>query len=199
MSATTTQERHPLGLPKGSIRALMSLSIFGSVMALLLLGREVDVSLWLINYVVLGYYFASRQHKGHPPPTEAEANAPSGANPLHLPRGTVRRLILLAFIGTCGYLIWLMLQSNKAIWSHPSFYPMISLAGFFLGRFFQFVMSFFPGGGSHFRRLHDLKAILGLLSVAALLLLVFLDPDLPSKQVIQRTSLVFIIFYFGSR
>ena len=50
----------PLGLPKGSIRAILSLGIVFSSLVALLLGK-VDIEMYMILVsVVLGFYFGTK-------------------------------------------------------------------------------------------------------------------------------------------
>ena len=191
-------KRYPLGLPKGSVRAVLALAVFGTVMLLLLQDRNIDQSLWMVNYIVLGYYFASRQAAG--PTIQAPTATPS---PLHLPRGTVRWTILLSFIGTCVYLVWSWEQGTKHYWEHSAFFPLLSLTGFFLGRLFQGVTQWLTKGGEEqskfFQLFADGKALMGLLSAASIIVIVLLGVKFSGSDYFFRSSTIFILFYFGSR
>src|SRR5262249_25116980 len=92
--------RHPLGLPPGSVRAVLALMIAGlfwTVLALSATRPEVEVPLFL--YFLTGLillFFGSHGHTiGH---------QPNAGHPLGLPRGSVRALILL---GSAGLFAWL--------------------------------------------------------------------------------------------
>lgn len=58
----------PLGLPRGSVRAILALLAVGGTLlaniALLFQGREVDPALLGVGTLVLGYYFGQRQAEG---------------------------------------------------------------------------------------------------------------------------------------
>lgn len=199
---TSPQKYQPLGLPKGSVRALMAILVFGSVMVLMLLERKIQNSLWLVNYVILGYYFAGRQ-------SHFSSGAQStGSAPLRLPRGTIRWLIILSFFATAGYLCWSWLQTSQAsasgqkpMWEKESFAPMLSLAGFFVGRIVHWcVQHVDPKDTVFLRRTQDLKAFFGLLCVIAIVVFAFFQGmSFPSKDNIQRVAFVYVVFYFGSR
>ncbi len=95
--------RHPLGLPAGSVRALLTLMVLGTVWALLLFAPEkmIKVPLYLqyLTFLVIGSYFGSR---GSSPRDKAHRESP----PLHLPRGSIRFLIIAGFLGVIGYTIY---------------------------------------------------------------------------------------------
>jgi hypothetical protein len=188
--------RAPLNLPRGSVRALLALSIFGSTMGLLAMGKVVEQGLWLINYVMLGYYFASRSGS----PTTAPVPT---SQPLGLPRGTVRWLLILAFVGTAGYLGWKWYGAGKDFWKHPAFFPMLSLSSFFFGRLVKVILDPLldnQGPRSTFAmRLQDGKALLVLLCALAVILLCFVGLTFPGSSGIKNFSFTFVLFYYGSR
>ncbi len=167
--------RSPLGLPRGSVRALLALSVFGSTMGLLALGKNIEQGLWLINYVMLGYYFAARQGSSAVIET-------TGRQPLGLPRGTVRWMLILSFVGTSAYVIWTWTQSGKSILQQPAFFPMFSLASFFLGRLVKRILAPFlddQGPRSLWAiRFQDLKALTVLFSALCVILFCLLPPSL---------------------
>jgi hypothetical protein len=95
--------RQPLGLPAGSVRALLALMVFGIVWALLLLPElrpdlkpvRIPLYLYYLMFLILGNYFAVRSHR-HP-------GMPAEAPPLHLPRGMLRFLFLAGFVAVLGW------------------------------------------------------------------------------------------------
>src|SRR5258708_5449550 len=92
--------RHPLGLPAGSVRALLTFMVLGTVWTLLLMPAEknVKVPLYLtyLMFLVLGSYFGAR---GAAPKIKGLQETP----PLYLPRGSIRLVIILGFLGVCAY------------------------------------------------------------------------------------------------
>ena len=88
--------RHPLGLPAGSVRALMIIMVMGTIWTLLLMPKiEVPLYLYYLLFLTTGAYFASRgQAKGSPE-----------TPPLYLPRGSIRFLLVVGFFGVMGYAI----------------------------------------------------------------------------------------------
>jgi hypothetical protein len=92
--------RQPLGLPAGSVRALLILMILGTVVTLLLMPKERNVSvpihLYYLLFLTIGAYFTTRGR----PAAGAQAGEPS---PLYLPRGSIRLLIIAGFFGVVGF------------------------------------------------------------------------------------------------
>src|SRR5438105_1062839 len=94
--STAVPQRHALGWPQGSIRAILALMVVGLVCALMLMplrGRLVPIPAYLLYllFLVLGHYFAARGHSR----TEGDA---WGRQPLWLPRGSIRLLLLAALL-----------------------------------------------------------------------------------------------------
>src|SRR5262245_59920448 len=83
---------HALGLPSGSIRALLAILIFGTIWAPLLTqpGAEIPAYLRDLLFIIMGHYFAAR----HLAPEDPEPGPP----PLFLPRGSVRFLLIAGSI-----------------------------------------------------------------------------------------------------
>ena len=92
--------RHPLGLPRGSVRAVLAFMVLGTVWTLLLIPAEkvqdgIPPYLLYLTFLILGSYFGSRAATPHP----GDTGAP---HPLFLPRGSIRGLIILGFVVACG-------------------------------------------------------------------------------------------------
>ena len=66
---------HALGLPSGSIRALLAILVFATVWALLLIRPSEEIPNYLgdLLFIIIGHYFAARRrlvedHEPGPPP-----------------------------------------------------------------------------------------------------------------------------------
>ena len=90
---------HALGLPAGSVRALLALGVVGTVCGLILRapGDPLPDHLESLLFVVIGHYFAARG--------QAVVDPANGPPPLFLPRGSVRLLLVAALI-TVGVLVF---------------------------------------------------------------------------------------------
>src|ERR1700712_3201186 len=85
---------HALGMPAGSVRAVLAVMIFATVWGLLAFdpSREVPDYLRDLLFVIMGHYFATRKKSAH---DADDGKSEAGPPPLFLPNGTVR-LVLVA-------------------------------------------------------------------------------------------------------
>ncbi|HLJ93556.1 MAG TPA: hypothetical protein VKU02_10245 [Gemmataceae bacterium] len=127
--------RHPLGLPAGSVRALLTFMVLGLIWALLLLPEEkniqIPIYLYYLMFLILGHFFAAHGHSISGPAT-------GPAPPLYLPRGTLRTLIVAGFLGILAYRYYLhqnlqdLFNVREPLLQQP-YLPLVILAGFFVG------------------------------------------------------------------
>jgi hypothetical protein len=101
---TAARPVRALGLPNGSVRALLALMVVAVVLRETLAGRPIGVLLAEALLVILAHYFASRRLLALPPGLrerlEQEGVLEPEPSPLWLPRHTVRGLIVAGFFGT---------------------------------------------------------------------------------------------------
>lgn len=127
--------RQPLGLPAGSVRALLTFMILGLIWALMLLPEEKNIQiplyLYYLMFLILGHFFAAHGH--------SIAGLNTGTtSPLHLPRGTLRALIIFGFLAVFGYRYYThpnledLLNVRKPDLQQP-YLPLVILVGFFIG------------------------------------------------------------------
>src|SRR5262245_58611344 len=107
-TAENFHARPPLGLPTGSVRALLTLLILAVVVHEVVLGRQVAV-IWTETLVIsLAYYFTYRRFVSLPRAVitrlETEGPLPREPNPLGLARHSLRFLIILTIAGLGAYL-----------------------------------------------------------------------------------------------
>src|SRR5262245_59608746 len=95
-AASSIRYRHPLGLPPGSVRALLALMVLGNIWARLLLPEQTAIGLpqylYYLMFLILGSYFAARSQK-----------APGERPPLYLPRGSIRLIIVAGFAAVLAW------------------------------------------------------------------------------------------------
>jgi len=96
----------PLGLPVGSVRALLLLALAARGVLDLRAGRGLHAWLAVAVLVSGAAYFAARSSRRGMAPLGMDAPRPR--DPLGLPGGTIRTLFLLAV----GYGTWLWLRDN---------------------------------------------------------------------------------------
>ncbi len=200
----TTEEnfhaRPPLGLPTGSVRALLTLLILAVVVHEVVLGRQVAV-IWTETLVIaLAYYFTYRRFASLPREVilrlEREGALPRESNPLWLPRHTIRILIVLTIAALGAYLY----REQRLL--EPQVITIFGTAlCYLLGVFISGFTSWWSKGRNtltgHFWE--DMKAAVVLLTVAATASLHFLDrPDMVPHW-LETTTVGLVLFYFGSR
>ena len=109
IAAPLPPPRHPLGLPAGSVRAVLALSVLGLLWLLALrplpgqgeaLGKiqlpSAFMNLQILMVLILAHFFAAH---GHSIRRDASQRSPLG-----LPRGTIRFLLLAGYLGLAVYL-----------------------------------------------------------------------------------------------
>ena len=193
------KKRPPLGLPVGSVRALLTLFIVGVVTRSVALARDLDV-LWVETLLIaLAHYFTTRRFIDLPPRVvkkiQADGLIEDEHHPLFLPRHSIRFLLIAAFVGLGVYLY----QENR-LWE-PRAVSLLGVVvayvigclvrgfGAWLGRRREKPVSTLWG---------DLKAliVLGAVVTAGLPELLGTDPWPPEYQ---KAALALLLFYFGSR
>lgn len=102
MSNASQRVNYPLGLPPGSVRAILSIVITGMFLVLATYPQpegspplKIPLFLFALLPMVLLFYIAHGRSIRPP-----ESNVYS---PLYLPRGTIRLLLAVAFYGILGY------------------------------------------------------------------------------------------------
>ncbi len=202
----TTRSRPPLGLPNGSVRAVLTLVILAVVCVRTARG-EGDDAFWNDTFLVLlATYYAARGTVKIPSETlgklQAEGAVPKEANPLFLPKGIVRAIIAAAVVGVGAYLFREGRFAEVSIDNLAPLAPyeaLIVVAIYLLG----VVSAGLANLVAKLRRKRaapawrDAKAILALMAVAAVAIAYFIGSPLP--EAFEKGSLAFVLFYFGSR
>jgi len=189
----------PLGLPTGSVRAILALAVVSVACQQMLRGEPPSLLLAETLMIVLTHYFTSRRQVQIGDALHErllkEGLLPAEENPLWLPKGSVRRLIAAAFGLTVLALLvqGRLFDSNVLVLLGPF---AAYLLGAWLGR---------NGGdrnaapGRFKRLLLHLLALVVVLIALLLLLLAFNDqlPGLPDWAASLLLSA--ILYYFGAR
>lgn len=195
--------RQPLGLPAGSVRALLALMVVGTVSVMLLAHEEKPVPipshLFYLLCLILGSYFAARSHPH------------LGAPPLHLPRGLFRFLILAGFSAVIAWGFYNDPQFAQRLTpstASPYLLPVL-LGAFFLGvivgRLGTKLLSGPQGPPAWFQ---DVIAWVALLATVGMLVEVLIrlvihpsletGKDLPVSE-FEAGVAALVAFYFGAR
>jgi len=188
MSAPSSN-RPPLGLPRGSIRALLTLMIVAVVIAQMVRGGEIPL-LWTETLMIaMAHYFASRRFI-RLPPEEIKRLVNEGlieleARPLYLPSYSIRLLLIVAFtaVGIYLYLHGRLLEPQA-----------LSI----LGVVFAYLLGVFLRVQT-VRGWEDAKAfvVLAVLTVTSAAYLLDYGDSVPKS--LQAVTLGLVLFYFGSR
>lgn len=202
--------RHALGMPAGSVRALLAFLILGLIWTLMYLQKEIPLYLQYLMFMVLGHYFAAHNQSIRP----AEERERS---PLFLPRGVIRVLIFLGFVGVLGVLyhqhrddLGQILDDLKANDARNKYLPLLLVMGFFLGLIASKLGGFIGSQSGSPGWYQDIQAWLSLLAMLALgaevIIELVVNPSLQKdgKEIMQLPQMENILaavvgFYFGAR
>jgi hypothetical protein len=201
MSTAPTPRRHALGLPAGSIRAILALSVLGSLWVMALrapdkLPPSFVYLLFLMLFILVHYIAAHARTQG---------TAVSRRHALGLPRGTIRLLLLVGFIGLLMFL-WQNSAQLEVVQSDLLFQLIaLLLAGFVVG---YLLTGVFRSPDGHLPAwLQDVQAWLALLAAIAMVILVMIysvinpslaeQPKIPVDK-IEAGLAALIGFYFGA-
>ena len=190
----------PLGLPVGSVRAILTLFIVAIVTLNAARGKPLDLIWTETLLIAMAHYFTSRRFVSLPPDAlkriQQEGILDQEVHPLYLPRHSIRILILGAFIGLGVFLY----QQNR-LFTVESISPLGIVAAYVCGSIVRGIGSWFGRrtGRQPSSLWGDLKAMLVLLAVAVAGVpeLVSMPDLLP--PVAHRIALALMLFYFGSR
>jgi len=194
--------RMVLGLPAGSVRALLTLMTVGFSVVQTARGVRVGL-LWFESLmIVLAHYFAHRRFvplsaemRGR---LRAEGLLEDDVNPLHLPKHTLRTLIVLAFVGLGIYL-----RCRGRLLDPVALPVFISVGSYFLGLGFGALVTWWTRGrpGSGVSWFDDLKALVTLAAVALAITVQILgwQARIPYGEKLEALPLALMLFYFGSR
>jgi hypothetical protein len=211
LAAPLPPPRHPLGLPAGSVRAVLALSVLGLLWLLALrplpgqgeaLGKiqlpSAFMNLQILMVLILAHFFAAH---GHSIRRDASQRSPLG-----LPRGTIRFLLLAGYLGLAVYLYRTQLE-----FQYPSSSTIILLlvliSGFFLGHLLTGTVRVLSGGEQPYW-FQDIEAWVALLAILCmgvlLIILLFINPSLSLGQevpldVLESILAALVGFYFGAR
>lgn len=204
--------RHALGLPAGSIRALLALSVLALLWLIVIAPPhkgdvkhtipQVFIYLQMLMLLIFAHYFSAHGTTIGP--------SVSTRSPLGLPKGSVRFLLLVGYGGLVYYLF-----HNKDQFEMPpevSFQFLLTLitlilSAFFIGHYLTMIMRGMSGGQLPFW-FQDFQAWIALLAMVGLVILLVIhlfinptvSPDMKIGSLPLDTVLAALIgFYFGSR
>ena len=199
---------HALGLPAGSVRALLAVLIFATTWGLLILKPNAEVPDYVrdLLFIIMGHYFAARRRSG---PAEEP-----GPPPLYLPRGSVRLFLVAGSIAVAV----LLFRRGRLINldENPGVVTLLLVGGFLCGVALNTLSTWWRDRGHQTPRIvEDLRALISLAAAVMLAMLVWnhvlalfpadsFDALLTSRVHLGRLGVEHILaavvgFYFGSR
>jgi hypothetical protein len=201
--APPSPNRGALGLPSGSIRALLTLMTVGFITIQTARGVHVGL-LWFESLmIVLAHYFASRRLVQMPRELrqrlQAEGVLEAEPNPLYLPRYSLRLFIIGAFAALAFYLA----RTGRLF--DPVAVPIfIAVGAYFAGILFHSFMEWWKRGKPRSpgaTRFDDIRAVI---TLAAMTLVIVLQLTgwqslIPHGEKLEALPLALMLFYFGSR
>jgi hypothetical protein len=183
----------PLGLPRGSVRAIVSLATALACWLLVLVGQDVPAYLLSLLLTIIGYYFGFRADARMP---EGQIYTQASQRPLFVPRGGIRRFLIAGLV-VAG--IVLLIRGRMADVKYLQFFLILTglVAGYAFARVFALIDT---------RAIHIMSAHakgLAVLAVTAWLLVLLATgacTDTVGSEALTPIMLCAVIsFYFGSR
>lgn len=204
--AAPRHRRHALGLPAGSVRALLAFLVLAVLWLLALYGLtdkgEIPLAFIYLQYVmilILAHFFAAHG--------STIGRHVSPHSPLWLPAGTVRFLLLAGYVGLIVWLVYNQRQFEPVPEGHLVL-PLVLIAGFFVGYVITKVVLALSGTGQLPFWFQDVQAWFALLASIGLTVIVilhlFILPTIEQSLHFSTTTFETIVaavvgFYFGAR
>ena len=212
MSTVPQPQRHALGLPAGSIRALLALGVLGYLWALAavlvkedqpvqfkLEASQTFIYLQFLMVLILAHFFVAHG--------KTIGSGVSTRSPLGLPRGMVRILLLVGYLGLA---YWMYNQQQQ--FQVPETGPVLLMVGVMIG---AFVLGYFlshlvrgMSGGVLPAWVQDIQAWFALIALflmgIVIIVRLVINKSLPLEEQVSPTNLetvlaAFVGFYFGAR
>ena len=181
---------NPLNLPRGSVRALITLTLMGVLWTLMLLDRALPLVLCYLALMALSSYFGTRG---------GDMVTDSKRCPLFLPRGSIRILVVVGF-AVVAYFLWDQgrLTVDMRDRSAAMLVLVAALSVGLLARKLADALS--RGAATPTRQaFENLKSVFVLALTAFLALVWIVAPAKPEVENLALLSAPLLVFYFGSR
>ncbi len=196
------RRRKVLGLPAGSIRALLTLMTVGFIVVQTARGERVSL-LWFESLmIVLAHYFAHRRFVPLSPEILGQLRDESliedDAHPLHLPKHTLRTLIVLSFVGLAVYL-----HRHGRLLDPVAVPVFVTVGSYFLGIAFGTIGEWWMRGkpSKGVSWFDDLRAVVTVLAIAFVIVVQLFgwQQRILYGEKLEVLPLALMLFYFGSR
>jgi hypothetical protein len=199
-SLAKPRSRPPLGLPNGSVRALLTILIVAVVISQVARGQVVS-TLWTETLMIaLAHYFSTRRFIKLAPELihqlEAAGAVETELHPLFLPNRSIRIMIFAAFGGLAIYLY------AKGRLLEPEALSILGVVfAYFFGTIARMALHWWTKGKQTHavRGWQDIKALVVIAVLAYTAGDYLLNPGHPPSTGLRNTTLGMVLFYFGSR
>ncbi|MCY3410822.1 MAG: hypothetical protein INQ03_04205 [Candidatus Heimdallarchaeota archaeon] len=181
----------PLGLPKGSVRATITLALALDLTYLAIKNSDLATNVATMAIVSLTFYFGGKFRNTAPVPRSTDR----GLRAWGLPAGSIRTILTIIFLGTAGYIFFI--QGTL-----PDYLLEIIniILGFGAGKIFLAIRKKYFGKEDDKTGIVDhLKALLMLGITGFSIYLTIADPLNALTTTIVFVSSVALGFYFGAR
>ncbi len=194
--------RYPLGLPSGSVRALLTMIVVAVTCSDILNGRKVDLVWAETLMVALAHYFTSRRFVQLPPEIlsrlETDGVIPKEPMPLYLPRGTIRFAILAAFAAVFAF----QFRQGQLFDLKTNTFPIfVTLLAYFAGTTLRGTLNWWNRGRvlESSRWWADTRAVTVLVALIVTSLLQIIGQQHLAPLWLENITMAMVLFYFGSR
>lgn len=182
----------PLNLPRGSVRALVTLILLGVLWALMIQDREIRFELAFLVLMILGHYFGSRSKASQ-----------ARRGPLGLPRGSIRGIIIVGF-GVVGWQLWKqgrLFRDGTLNLADPAVTILLLVSALPVGILVGRVADLASGGeATSSRRLFEnIKSVVVLIATALLVFSSVFGQDEAFSHNVTLIAAPIVGLYFGSR
>lgn len=192
--------RPPLGLPTGSIRAILTLLTLSIVIHDVLSGVKLEI-IWVeMLLIAMAHYFTSRRFVRLSPAVlrrlEEEGSLPREANPLFLPRHSMQLIIIAALTG-----MGVILYQQHKLFGSDALLILGTIPAYLLGVIVRTFGNWCTGGRQTAigRVWDDLIAVAVILTLGACTAIHFQSGATKIPPEFQTGIVALVLYYFGSR
>lgn len=190
----------PLGLPRGSIRALVALAVSATCWWLIFRSASLPAALVSLVLAIIGYYFGLRSGRAVYAPASPQASSVGPASvagkarePLGLPAGAIRTVLVVGFLAA-----GLKAFAGDALADESHLEVFLVLGGMIVGHLFGRVLRRSAGRGVRVAVNH-VGGLVVLAAAVALAILLLTRPDIPQLPRAINVLACVVSFYYGSR
>jgi hypothetical protein len=212
VAAPPPRPRHALGLPAGTVRGLLALTVLALSWLIVLVpvpgqvGPVINeklpiifVYLMVLGGLIVAHFFAAHGNTIGPHISQG--------SPLGLPRGSVRFVLLVGYIGLAAFLYHIQPTFDYPPQGDFVLLLLLLFSAFFLGHILTLLFRR-VGGGFLPPWFQDIQAWVALLAMLILVILflvhIFINPSLSAEMQLDLPKLnaalaALVGFYFGAR